>query len=463
MDALLLSRLQFAFTIAYHIIFPSFTIGLASYLAVLEGIWLATGREAFVRLYLFWVKVFAISFGMGVVSGVVLSYEIGTNWSVFSAKAGPVLGPLLAFEVLTAFFLEASFLGVMLFGWKKVGKGLHFVSTSLVAFGTLVSAFWIVSANSWMQHPVSFTHDAKGRMIAVDWWRVIFSPTFPSRYAHMVLAAYLTTALVVGAASAFQLLKKPGQSESKIALRMAIGMFAVVAPLQLLVGDISGKLAEQVQPAKIAAVEGFWETRTEQPFHIIAWPDRATQSNRFEISVPKVGSWLMTGDAESRVPGLKAYPRPDQPPAFLVFWAFRVMVGLGLLMIGLGAWGVILWLRGGPERSRLYLMAATAMGPAGFVAVICGWIVAEVGRQPYVVYGVLRTADAVAPLRAGQVSASLIGFLGVYAVVFSVGVLYILRLMGQGPEDAQAPEPDQPRAPGSPMSAGIEDAAEATP
>ena len=457
MDALLLSRLQFAFTIAYHIIFPSFTIGLASYLAVLEGAWLVTGREAFVRLYLFWVKIFAISFGMGVVSGVVLSYEIGTNWSVFSAKAGPVLGPLLAFEVLTAFFMEASFLGVMLFGWKKVGRGLHFTSTAIVAVGTLVSAFWIISANSWMQHPVSFTLDATGRMIALDWWSVIFSPTFPSRYVHMVLAAYLTTSLVVGAASAYQLLKTPNQTESKIALRMAIGMFAIVAPLQLLAGDVSGKLAEQLQPAKIAAVEGFWDTRTEQPFHIIAWPDRATQSNRFEISVPRVGSWLMTGDAESKVPGLKAYPRADQPPAFLVFWAFRIMVGLGLLMIGLGFWGGFLWWRGGPERSRLYLLSATVMGPAGFIAVICGWIVAEVGRQPYVVYGVLRTADAVSPLRAGQVSASLLGFLGVYAVVFSVGVLYILRLMGEGPEDAAPPDSgDQLRAPGSPLSAGIE-------
>jgi cytochrome d ubiquinol oxidase subunit I len=353
--------------------------------------------------------------------------------------------------------MEASFLGVMLFGWKRVGRGLHFTSTAIVAVGTLVSAFWIISANSWMQHPVSFTLDATGRMIAVDWWKVIFSPTFPSRYVHMVLAAYLTTSLVVGAASAFQLLKTPNQGESKIALRMAIGMFAIVAPLQLLAGDVSGKLAEQVQPAKIAAVEGFWDTRTEQPFHIIAWPDRATQSNRFEISVPRVGSWLMTGNAESRVPGLKAYPRADQPPAFLVFWAFRVMVGLGLLMIGLGFWGGFLWWRGGPERSRLYLMAATAMGPAGFVAVICGWIVAEVGRQPYVVYGVLRTANAVAPLRAGQVSASLLGFLGVYAVVFSVGVLYILRLIGEGPEDTAPPDSEQPpRAPGSPLAAGIE-------
>jgi cytochrome d ubiquinol oxidase subunit I len=464
MDALLLSRLQFAFTIAFHIVFPSFTIGLASYLAVLEGIWLATGREVFVRLYLFWVKVFAISFGMGVVSGVVLSYQIGTNWSVFSARTSPVLGPLLSFEVLTAFFLEASFLGVMLFGWRKVGRGLHFASTALVAFGTLVSAFWILSANSWMQHPVAFARDAAGRFVATDWLAVIFSPTFPLRYAHMVLAAYLTTALVVSSASAFQLLRRQGQAESKIALRMAIGMFAVVAPLQLLIGDAAGKLAEQLQPAKIAAVEGFWETRTEQPFHILAWPDRATQSNLFELSVPKLGSWLMTGDARSRIPGLKTWRREDQPPSLLLFYSFRAMVGLGLVMIALGVWGVVLWLTGGPERSRVFLMGATAMGPAGFVAVICGWIVAEVGRQPYIVYGVLRTAEAVSPLKAGQVSVSLLGFLILYGVVFSVGALYIIRLMIQGPETtSEAPEDHPPRAPGSPLGAGVGRAAEAAP
>jgi cytochrome d ubiquinol oxidase subunit I len=272
----------------------------------------------------------------------------------------------------------------------------------------------------------------------------------------MVLAAYLTTALVVGAASAFQLLKKPNQPESRIGLRMAIGMFALVAPLQLVVGDISGKLAEQVQPAKIAAVEGFWETRTEQPFHILAWPDRALQGNRFEISVPKVGSWLMTGNAESRVPGLKAFPRADQPFSFLVFYAFRAMVGLGVLMIILGLWGAVLCFRGGPERSRAYLLSACVMGPAGFVSVICGWIVAEVGRQPYVVYGVLRTADAVSPLRAGQVSASLIGFLAVYAVVFTVGALYILRLIAKGPDEASPPPDEAPSAPGSPLAAGLE-------
>jgi cytochrome d ubiquinol oxidase subunit I len=463
LDALILSRLQFAFTIAFHIIFPSFTIGLASFLAVLEGLWLVTRNEAFKALYLFWVKIFAISFGMGVVSGVVLSYQLGTNWSVFSTVASPVIGPLLAFEVLAAFFLEASFLGVMLFGWKKVGPGLHFASTALVAVGTLISAFWIISANSWMQHPTGFTTMPDGTLRAVDWWRVIFSPTFPERFAHMVLAAYLTTALVVGAASAWRILRRMtpegpvDEQASCLALRMAIGMFAIVAPLQLMVGDLSGKEVLRVQPAKLAAIEAFWETRTEQPFHIAAWPDRTAEGNRFEISIPKLGSLITTGSTTAEVKGLKAFAPSDRPPVFIVFWAFRVMVGLGLLMIGLGAWGGwLLWRTRGPEYSRWFLRATVAMGPAGFVAVISGWIVAEVGRQPYVIYGVLRTADAVSPVGAGQVSASLLAFMTIYAVIFSVGVLYILRLIAEGPE-APPMEGDEP--PGNPLAAGAQEVA----
>ena len=454
LDALILSRLQFAFTIAWHIVFPSFTIGLASYLAVLEGLWLKTERPAFRILYLFWIKVFALSFGMGVVSGVVMSYEFGANWSVFSARTAPVLGPLLAFEVLTAFFLEASFLGVMLFGWKKVGPGLHFLATCLVAIGTLISAFWIIAANSWMQYPTSFTIASDGRFIARSWLGVIFSPTFPLRYVHMVLAAYLSTALMVGGASAWQLLRRPDQPESKLALRMAIGMFAIVAPLQLLVGDAAGKLVAELQPSKLAAIEGFWETRAGQAFHVIAWPDRAAQANDFEVSIPRLGSWITRGDANATVAGLKAFPRADQPPAAVVFWAFRIMVGLGVCMIGLGVWGAWLWLRGGPERSRLFLRACVLMAPAGFICVIAGWTTAEVGRQPYVVFGQMRTANSVSPIHAGEVSASLIGFLVVYAVVFSVGALYILRLIAEGPilgAGAQAPEGQ--RAPGSALAA----------
>jgi len=453
-DTLLLSRLQFAFTIAWHIIFPAFTIGLASFLAVLEGLWLGTKREVFRTLYLFWLKIFAISFGMGVVSGVVMSYQFGANWSVFSTVASPVIGPLLAFEVLTAFFLEASFLGVMLFGWKKVGPGLHFTATVLVAFGTVVSAFWIISANSWMQYPTGFAAGPHGELRAVSWMQVIFSPTFPARFFHMVIAAYLTTALAVGGASAWALLKGRGVAESKVALRMAVLMFAIVAPIQLIVGDAQGKQVLTLQPTKLAAIEAFWSTRTEQPFHLIAWPDRKTESNHFELSIPKIGSWITAGATAREVKGLKDFPPQDRPPVAIVFWAFRIMVGLGVLMILLGLWGGWLaWRKGGPETSRTYLRACVAMGPAGFIAVIAGWVVAEVGRQPWVIYGVMRTENAASPVRAGAVSASLLGFLVIYAVVFSAGALYMLRLFGEGPAGgAEEPSPLEPRAPGTPLA-----------
>lgn len=459
-DALLLSRLQFAFTIAFHIIFPSFTIGLASLLAVLEGLWLITRRETFRTLYLFWVKIFALSFGMGVVSGVVMSYELGTNWSGFSAAAAPVIGPLLAFEVLTAFFLEASFLGVMLFGWKKVGKGLHFIATVLVAFGTLVSAFWIISANSWMQAPAGYEVLANGALHAADWQAVIFSPTFPSRLVHMVLAAYLTTSLVVGAASAYRLLKAPGEAESRIALRMAIGMFALVAPLQVAAGHVSGEMVRVHQPLKLAAIEGWWETRADQPLDLVGIPDRDLGETRYGVAIPGIGNWVQGVSRGEVLSGLDGYPREDWPVVWLVFWSFRIMVGLGLGMVGLGVWGLWLWARGRIETTRLFLRSAVLMGPSGFIAVIAGWVVAEAGRQPYVIYGVLRTSEAVSPVGAGAVSASLIAFMVIYAVVFSAGAIYILRLIAEGPvAGAHEPMPTVQRAPGTPLAAAPDEAA----
>jgi len=454
-DAILLARLQFAFTIAFHIIFPSFTIGLASFLAVLEALWLSTKREVFRNLYLFWVKIFALSFGMGVVSGVVMSYELGTNWSVFSRMASPVIGPLLAFEVLTAFFLEASFLGVMLFGWKKVGPKLHFTATVMVAVGTLISAFWILSANSWMQHPVGFETLADGTLRATDWLTVIFNPTFPSRLAHMVLAAFLTTSLVVGAASAWKLLKDKTQPESRMALRMAVGMFAIVAPLQLVAGHVSGSVVREYQPLKLAAIEGYWTTRSDQPQSLVGLPDRDAARTHYEIEIPGVGNLIQGVPKDTVLKGLDSYPRADWPVVGLVYWAFRIMVGLGLAMIGLGAWGVFLIVRKKLEDSPWFLRAAVAMGPSGFVAVIAGWVVAEVGRQPWTIYGVLRTADSVSPVGPGQVSASLLAFMVIYAIVFSAGAIYILRLIARGP----APVLDEPppeaegRAPGTPLAA----------
>jgi cytochrome d ubiquinol oxidase subunit I len=452
-DALLLARLQFAFTIAFHIIFPSFSIGLASFLAVLEGLWLSTRREVFRNLYLFWVKIFALSFGMGVVSGVVMSYELGTNWSVFSATVSPVIGPLFAFEVLTAFFLEASFLGIMLFGWKKVGPGLHFTATLLVAIGTLISAFWIISANSWMQAPAGFAVLPDGALIATDWWKVVFNPTFPTRLAHMALAAFLTTALAVGGASAFVLLRDRAQSESKMALRMAIGMFAIVAPLQLVIGHASGEVVRHHQPLKLAAIEAYWQTKSNQDQSLVGLPDRNARKTHGEIAIPGVGNLIQGTSKDTVIQGLEDWPRQDWPVVGLIYWAFRVMVGLGLAMIGLGAWGAFRCWRGGPENAPWFLRASVLMGPMGFVAVISGWIVAEAGRQPWVVTGVLRTRDAVSPVGAGQVSVSLLGFLIVYAIVFSGGAIYILRLMARGPGPHEAAPTPEDRAPGSAMAA----------
>jgi cytochrome d ubiquinol oxidase subunit I len=464
MDALLLSRLQFGFTIAFHILFPAFTIGLASFLAVLEGLWLSTRRAAFKTLYLFWVKIFALSFGMGVVSGVVLSYQFGTNWSEFIRLTGGVIGPLLAYEVLTAFFLEASFLGVMLFGWKKVGPRLHFLATVLVAIGTTISAFWILSANSWMQTPQGFEIMPDGRFQATDFWAVIFNPSFPSRFVHMLLAAYLTTALVVGAASAFQLLKAraskaaSGMSESRIALVMAVGMVAVTAPLQLWAGHWSGEVAHEHQPAKLAAIEGYWESRADQPLHLFGIPDRNAQKNHVQISVPGVGNMIQGVSRDEVITGLDAFAREDQPPPAIPFFAFRIMVGLGLLMIALGLTGAVLMWRRRLFDSPWFLRWAVGMGPAGFIAVLAGWMVAEVGRQPWVVYGVLRTRDAVSPVIASQVATSLTVYVVVYSIVFTAGALFILRLMAEGPVAAAAePGPRENRPPGWALAKAPED------
>lgn len=456
-DALLLSRLQFAFTIGFHIIFPAFTIGLASFLAVLEGLWLFTKKPLFKNLYLFWVKIFAISFGMGVVSGVVMSYQFGTNWSVFSARAGSVIGPLLAYEVLTAFFLEASFLGIMLFGWKRVGPKLHFLSTLMVAIGTLLSAFWILAANSWMQTPQGYALAEDGTMVATSFLEVIFSPSMPSRFAHMVLAAYLTTAMVVAGASAFALLKNRAVAESRIAIRMAILMMAIVAPLQVVVGHESGIVAMEHQPAKVAAMEGWWETRADQPTVLFGWPDERQERNLFELKIPGTSSIIFGNEAEEKLAGLSSYPAGERPPVVIVFWAFRIMVAMGLIMLTLGAWGAACWAAKRLDSARRYQRLLVAAAPSGFIAVLAGWVAAEVGRQPYVVYGVLRTADAVSPVTTESVAASLLFFIVVYAIVFTAGALYILRLIARGPDsDEPAPVSNQP--PGAHFAAGIEEA-----
>jgi cytochrome d ubiquinol oxidase subunit I len=456
-DALLLSRLQFAFTIGFHIIFPAFTIGLASFLAVCEGLWLFTKKPLFKNLYLFWVKIFALSFGMGVVSGVVMSYQFGTNWSLFSSITGSVIGPLLAYEVLTAFFLEASFLGIMLFGWKRVGPGLHFFSTCAVAVGTLISAFWILAANSWMQTPQGWTWADDGTMIATNFVEVIFNPSLPTRFAHMVLAAFLTTAMVVAGASAFALLKKKALPESRMALRMAVLMMAIVTPIQIMVGHESGIVAGHHQPAKVAALEGWWTTRTQQPTVLIGWPDEAAETNHFELAIPGFGSTVNNAGPDVVLPGLDQFAEQDRPPVWITFWAFRIMVGMGLVMLTLGVWGAAAWVLKRLDAATWYHRALVLAAPSGFVAVLTGWITAEVGRQPYVVYGVLRTADAVSPVSAASVATSLLLFMVVYAIVFSAGALYILRLMANGPDSDESP-PQSKQPPGTPLGAAIEEA-----
>ncbi len=446
LDAVTLARAQFAFTMSFHIIFPAFSIGLASFLAVLEGLWLWTGREVYLNLFNYWLKIFAVTFGMGVVSGIVMSYQFGSNWAAFSDKTGPVIGPLMAYEVLTAFFLEAGFLGVMLFGLKKVGKGLHFLATLMVALGTLISAFWILSANSWMQTPAGYAVNEAGQFIAHDWWAVIFNPSFPYRLVHMVLAAYLTSAFVVGGVGAYHLLRNRMLPEARVMFSMAMWMAALVAPLQILAGDLHGLNTLEHQPAKVMAMEGHYQSHPEgAPLILFGLPNQDAAKVDYAVEIPKLSSLILKHSLDAPLNGLDTVPRADWPPVPVVFCAFRIMVGLGFLMAGLGLVSLIARARG-----RLYdwpwlHRAGVAMGPAGFLAVLAGWFTTETGRQPFTVYGLLRTADSASPLDASAVAASLTAFVIVYFIVFGAGVVYLLRLMAAPPHSGeQGPSEDAP-------------------
>jgi len=432
-NAIDLARFQFAFTIAFHILFPAISIGLASYLAVLEGLWLLTGRAVYLDTFKFWLKIFAVVFGMGVVSGLVMSYQFGTNWSVFSDKTGPVLGPLMGYEVLSAFFLEAGFLGVMLFGMQKVGKRLHFLATLLVALGTAASAFWILSVNSWMQTPAGYAINEVGQFVPDDWWAIVFNPSFPYRLVHMVLAAYLTTAFIVGATGAWHLLRDSTNPMARVMFSMAMWMAVVVAPLQIVAGDMHGLNTLEYQPAKIAAMEGHFETQRGAPLILFGLPDQEAAVVRYAVEIPKLGSLILTHDADGEVKGLEEWPREDWPNVAMVFWSFRIMLAMGFGMVGLGLVSLLLRMRGRLYDSPWLKRAAVLMGPAGLIAVICGWVVTEVGRQPYTVYGLLRTADSVSPLDAPAVAASLVAFIIVYLLVFGAGTFYVLRMMGKTP------------------------------
>lgn len=438
-DATLLARIQFAFTVSFHIIFPAFSIGLASYLAVLEGLYLWTKKPVYLELFDFWKTIFALAFGMGVVSGIVMSYQFGTNWSVFSDKAGPVIGPLMGYEVLSAFFLEAGFLGVMLFGRKRVGPGLHFFATLMVAFGTLMSATWILSVNSWMQTPAGFAMNDKGQFVPTDWWAIIFNPSFPYRFTHMVLAAYLTTALVVGAVGAWHLLRRTAPLRAGTMFSMAMGMIAVVAPIQIFAGDMHGLNTLEHQPTKVMAMEGHFESHPDgAPLILFGIPDQENQRIDYAVQIPKLSSLILKHDLNAPLNGLDTVARDKQPPVAVVFWSFRVMIALGFAMLGLGLFSLYCRFRGTLYQNAWLHRFALVMGPAGFVAVLAGWITTEVGRQPYTVYGHLLTADSISPISAPAVGASLIAFVIVYFLVFGAGTFYILRLMGRLPRD---PEP----------------------
>ena len=439
-DALTLARMQFAFTMSFHIIFPAFSIGLASYLAVIEGLWLWKKEQVFHDLFNYWKKIFAVAFGMGVVSGIVMSYQFGTNWSVFSDKAGAVIGPLMGYEVLSAFFLEAGFLGVMLFGGKRVGAGLHFFATLMVAVGTLISATWILSVNSWMQTPAGYSVTIAGQFVPEDWWAVIFNPSFPYRFVHMVLAAYLTTAFVVGGIGAWHLLKDSTSPGARVMFSMAMWMAALVAPIQIFAGDQHGLNTLEYQPAKIAAMEGNYETHAGAPLILFGIPDDGAEETRYQIAIPKLGSLILTHHVDGEVKGLKAFPKEQRPPAEIVFWSFRVMVGIGFAMLGMGLWSLLRRLQKGKLYEDRWLhWAALLMTPAGFVAVLAGWITTEVGRQPYTVYGLLTTVQSASPIAAPAIGASLMAFIIVYFAVFGAGAFYILRLCGKSPDSA---EPD---------------------
>ncbi|MDQ1815258.1 cytochrome ubiquinol oxidase subunit I [Massilia sp. CCM 9210] len=451
-DAILFSRIQFGFTIAFHIVFPAFTIGLSAFIATLEVLWLRTRQAHYHTLARFWTKIFAVSFAMGVVSGIVMEYQLGTNWSRFAQIIGNTLGPLFSYEVLTAFFLEASFLGIMLFGWNRFPPWLHTLACIVVAFGTALSGFWILSANSWMHTPAGFAME-QGITYPVSWFDIIFNPSFPYRFTHMMIAAYLTTALVVCATGARYALAGRFMPEARTMLHMGLGMLAVLAPLQAVVGDLHGLNTLQYQPAKVAAIEAHWDGSRPAPLVLFAWPDSAAGRNRAEVAIPNLGSLIVTHDWNGRFRGLLDFPADQRPPVLPVFFMFRLMVALGLLMIAIGWVGAWLWWRKRLVDARWFLRPLARAWPLGFIAILAGWMVTEIGRQPWIVYGVLRTAQAASPVTAAQVATSLALFVLVYVVVFSVGVWYISRMIGSGPQPAlPGPEtlPNRPLAGGQP-------------
>jgi cytochrome d ubiquinol oxidase subunit I len=447
LDAVLLSRLQFFWVIAMHILLPAFTVGLAWYIAVLEGLNITTGRPVYLRLSRFWLKIFAVSFGMGVVSGIVMPFQFGTNWSRFSDATADVTGPLVAYEALTAFFLEAGFLGVLLFGRDRVPPWMHFFSAVMVAVGTLLSTFWIIAMNSWMQTPSGHII-VGGRFLPDDWFAVIFNPSFLYRLVHTAVAFFITTALVVAGVAAYHLRAGRFREEGTTMLKMAFGLLALLVPLQIFIGDLHGLNTRDYQPVKLAAMEANWTTQSRMPLLLFAWPDEEAENNRFELGIPALGSVILTHDADGVVRGLKDWKREDRPPVAIPFFSFRLMVGVGLAMLALVICGGWVWRRGRLADARGFHLLCELASPLGFVAVIAGWVTTEVGRQPWVVYGLMRTKDAVTPsLTGSDVLMSLTVYVIAYMVIFGAGGYFMWRFLRAGPTDRR---PDAQRRIGTP-------------
>ena len=451
LTALLLSRLQFAFTVSFHIIFPSFTIGLAAWLTVLEALYLATGRPAYRLVFEFWLKIFGIAFGLGVVSGIVLGFQFGTNWSELSRMSGPIQGPLLSYESFTAFALEASFFGILLFGRSRVPPWFYLFSTAMVAFGTTLSAFWIMINNSWMQAPVGYAFE-NGQFIPTDWFAIIFSHAVWVRFPHMLLASYLTGAFCVAATGAWYLLRRDFHAESQIMLRMGLYLAAILVPAQIFFGHLTGDWVHDDQPAKFAAIEGRWHDEQPASEVLMAIPDAEAETNHYMISIPVLGSLIASMNLTSKEVGLTDFPRQDRPPVLIPFFAFRVMVGCGLIMLALAWLGSYLSLKGRIENNRPLLWLTFVSFPLPFIAILTGWFTAEVGRQPWTVYGLLRTADAVTPFLTTRAAAiSLIVYCAVYSFIFAFGIVFIYRLLRAGPV-VQRILPSSTATPKRPMS-----------
>lgn len=438
LTAVLLSRIQFALTISIHILFPAFSIGLATFLAIMEGMWLATKRAIYLNICKFWMKIFALTFGMGVVSGIVMEFQIGTNWSLMSKSVGDVLGVLFTYEVLTAFFIEAGFLGVMIFGWNRVGPKLHYFATLLVAIGVTLSAFWILSANSWMQTPagVSFALD---RFEVLNWWQVIFNPSDIPRFIHMLLAAYISTLFMISGITAYYLLRNKHVEVAKICFSFAMWGLIVLIIIQMFIGDAVGLIIHQYQPLKTAAMEAVWQTQQGAPLILFAWPSMASQSNLFVISIPHLASLINTHEWNGTLVGLSTVSPQDQPYVPFVFFSFRIMVGMGILMFLVALIGLVLRMRQSLFTTPWFFRICELMSPAGFIALWAGWITAETGRQPWVVYNYLRTADAASPVSVNHVITSLILIVIVYGLIFGVFYFrYLWRILEHGPADTHA-------------------------